>query len=133
MPLNIDSALGVMPEALILRGRRSELLASNLANADTPNFKARDFDFRAAMDQAYAGQVALAATHTNHISMTDVSNGIGNAALQYRMPSQPSLDGNTVDAQVEQANFAENAVNYQATLTFLTARIKGLMGAIKGE
>lgn len=132
MPLNIDSALGAMPEALILRGRRSELLASNLANADTPNFKARDFDFRAAMDQAHAGQVALVATHTNHIAMTD-AQGAGNAALQYRMPSQPALDGNTVDAQVEQAAFAENAVNYQATLTFLTSRIKGLTGAIKGE
>lgn len=132
MPLNIDSALGPMPEALILRGKRSELLASNLANADTPNFKARDFDFRAAMDQAHAGQVALATTHANHIPLNDV-NGVGSAPLQYRVPNQPALDGNTVDAQVEQAAFAENAVNYQATLTFLNSRIKGLMGAIKGE
>lgn len=132
MPLDIDSALGPMPEALILRGKRSELLASNLANADTPNFKARDFDFRAAMDQAHAGQVALAATHTNHIALTD-ANGVGNAPMQFRVPNQPALDGNTVDAQVEQAAFAENAVSYQATLTFLNSRIKGLMGAIKGE
>lgn len=132
MPLIIDSALGPMPEALILRGKRSELLASNLANADTPNFKARDFDFGAAMNQAHAGQVALATTHTNHIPMND-ANGTGNAPTQFRVPNQPSLDGNTVDAQVEQAAFAENAVNYQATLTFLNSRIKGLMGAIKGE
>lgn len=132
MPLNIDSALGSMPEALILRGKRSELLASNLANADTPNFKSRDFDFRAAMDQAHAGQVALATTHAAHIPLGD-AGGVGNALLQYRVPNQAALDGNTVDAQVEQAAFAENAVNYQATLTFLTSRIKGLMGAIKGE
>lgn len=132
MPLFVDSALGPMPEALVLRGKRSELLASNLANADTPNFKARDFDFHAAMNQAHAGQVTLATTRAGHIATSD-ADGIGSVSAQFRVPNQPSLDGNTVDAQVEQASFAENAVNYQATLTFLNSRIKGLMGAIKGE
>lgn len=132
MPLNIDSALGTLPEALVLRGRRSELIASNLANADTPNFKARDFDFRAAMDQATGGQMAMRATQARHIAFSD-SAGPGAAHLQYRVPLQPSVDGNTVDGQVEQAAFAENAVNYQATLTFLSGRISGLLRAIKGE
>ena len=132
MPISIDSALGPMPEALILRGRRSEVLASNLANADTPNFKARDFEFRAMMDKAQGEQLAMQTTKARHIAF-EPESGINGIPLQYRVPSQPALDGNTVDAQVEQAAFAENAVNYQATLTFLSGRIKGLMTAIKGE
>lgn len=132
MPLSIDSALGPLPEALVLRGRRSELIASNLANADTPNFKARDFDFHAMMDKAQGEQLAMQTTQARHIAVTE-DNGIGGAPYQYRIPNQPSLDGNTVDGQVEQAAFAENAVNYQATLTFLSGRIRGLMTAIKGE
>lgn len=132
MPLSIDSALGPLPEALVLRGRRSELLASNLANADTPNFKARDFDFHAMLDQAHTEQVALNTTQAGHIALSDVSGGHG-VPFQYRIPNQPSLDGNTVDGQVEQAAFAENAVNYQATLTFLSGRIQGLLTAIRGE
>lgn len=132
MPLNIDSALGPLPDALVLRGRRSELIASNLANADTPNFKAKDIDFHAVMDQARGGQLAMQTTSAKHIAMTD-DNGFGGMPHQYRIPNQPSLDGNTVDGQIEQAAFAENSVNYQATLTFLSGRIRGLMTAIKGE
>ena len=132
MPLSIDSALGPMPDALILRGRRSEVIASNLANADTPNFKARDFDFQSMMNKARSEQVALSTTHAQHIALNG-ADGIGGAPLQYRVPNQPSLDGNSVDLQVEQAAFAENAVNYEATLTFLTSRIKGLMTAIRGD
>lgn len=132
MPLNIDSALGPMPDALILRGRRSEVIASNLANADTPNFKARDFDFHSMMQTARSEQVALKTTNSQHIALTG-AGGVGNESLLYRVPNQPALDGNTVDLQTEQAAFAENAVNYQATLTFLSGRIRGLMSAIRGE
>ncbi len=132
MPLNIDSALGPMPDALILRGRRSEVIASNLANADTPNFKARDFDFQAMMNQARTDQVALATTQAGHIAL-NASGGLAGEQLQYRVPNQPALDGNTVDLQTEQAAFAENAVKYEATLTFLSSRIKGLMSAIRGD
>ncbi len=132
MPLSIDSALGPLPDALVLRGRRSDLIASNLANADTPNFKAKDVDFHALMDQAQGGHLAMQTTSAKHIAMTD-DNGFGGMPLQYRVPNQPSLDGNTVDGQVEQAAFAENSVNFQATLTFLSGRIRGLMTAIKGE
>lgn len=132
MPINIDSALGPLPEALVLRGRRSELIASNLANADTPNFKARDIDFQSVMNQARTEQVALNTTQARHIALSDAS-GIGSEPFKYRVPNQPSLDGNSVDSQVEQAAFAENAVNYQATLAFLNSRIKGLLTAIRGD
>ncbi len=130
MPIDIDSALGSLPAALALRARRTELLAANLANADTPHYKARDFDFRAAMDQASQGRVVLAATEPGHIQPS--AGGI-DPEVHYRVPLQPSLDGNTVDLPVEQAKFAENALRYQATLTFLNGRIKGLLTAIKGE
>jgi flagellar basal-body rod protein FlgB len=132
MPIDIDSALGPMPDALILRGRRSEVIASNLANADTPNFKARDFDFQSMMQTASTEQAALTITHARHIAMNG-TGGLGGEPLQYRVPNQPSLDGNTVDMQTEQGAFSENAVKYQATLMFLSGRIKGLMSAIRGE
>jgi flagellar basal-body rod protein FlgB len=131
MPLSIDSVLGPLPEALSLRSRRTEILASNLANEDTPGYKSRDIDFRAAMGKARSEQLSLSRTLSAH------QPGPGNlpegASLKYRQPLQASIDGNTVDAQMEQAAFAENAVNYQATLSFLSGRIKGLMLAIKGE
>lgn len=131
MPLSIDRALGVHDDALKLRARRTELLATNLANADTPNYKARDIDFRAALEQAQSGQgVRMQATHAAHI------HDAGPAAspeVLFRVPGQPSLDGNTVDAQREQAAFAENAVQYQATLMFLNRRISSLRGALTDQ
>lgn len=127
----IDRHFGIHAEALQLRARRGELLASNLANADTPNYKARDLDFRAALSRAQAGQsVSVAVTHSNHIG---AQPGVTSTPTLYRVPSAPSLDGNTVDAQVEQAQFAENAVRYRASLRFLSGKIHGLMTAIKGE
>lgn len=130
MPLSIDSALGNHATALELRARRAELLASNLANMDTPNYKARDFNFRAAMTQALQGQDVLATTDPKHI---EPNGAPGTPELLYRIPSQPSLDGNTVDPNMERAAFAENAVQYRATLTFLTDRIRTLMTAIRGQ
>lgn len=133
MPISIDSALGIHQEALRLRARRAELLASNLANADTPNFKARDVDFKAALSQATQdmGMTQPTRTHAGHMSLTS-GNLPGGEAL-YRVPSQPSLDGNTVDVQAEQAAFAQNSVQYQASLQFLSSKFKGLLGAIRGE
>ena len=131
MPIGFDSAFGPLPQALQLAGRRTEVLASNIANADTPGFKARDFDFRAAMGAALDGQIPMRRTHAAHLSL---SGSPGNpVALLYRTPQQPSLDGNTVDTQVEQAEFARNAVHYQATLTFLSGRISSLKDALRGE
>ncbi|MFA7096520.1 MAG: flagellar basal body rod protein FlgB [Gammaproteobacteria bacterium] len=130
MPINIDSALGIHAKALAVHGRRAEVLASNLANADTPNYKARDIDFKAALQQAQSGHVPLKATHAGHIQ--PAGTGLSSPLL-YRVPQQPSLDGNTVDTHVEQAEFARNAVNYQASLTFLGGKLKTLLSAIRGE
>ncbi len=133
MPINIDKALGDLPGNLQLYSRRSTLLAANIANADTPGYKARDIDFRAALAKAAAGsnRVALKTTHSSHLGGTP--RAASSAELQYRMPTQPSLDGNTVDLQTERAEFIQNAVRYQSTLTFLSGRFKGLRAAIKGE
>jgi len=115
MALSLDSYLGVHAQALTLEAQRTELLAANMANADTPNYKARDIDFKAALAAAGNGAAALGAN------------------LKYRVPMAAALDGNTVDTQLEQAAFAENSVRYQATLTFLNARLKELMTAITGS
>jgi len=131
MSLSFDKALGIHAEALQLRSRRLELLASNLANADTPNFKARDIDFRAALNDAGHGQgLRMARTNASHLPSGPAGAGL---EPKYRVPSQPSLDGNTVDPQLEQAAFSENAIQYQASLDFLNARFRGLRTALKGE
>lgn len=134
MPTKLDSYLGVHATALKLRSRRTEVLAANLANADTPNYRARDIDFRAALAQADAKSsgVHLATTKAGHIATTGV-NGSSALELKYRVPLAPSLDGNTVDTQLEQAAFAENSVRYQATLNFLSSKFRGLMTAITGQ
>lgn len=133
---SIDSALGISPQVLALRAQRMNLLASNIANADTPNYKARDIDFRSAMadaqqEQSMGARVdVLARTNAKHI---DASSELGvDAHVQYRTPSQLTLNGNTVESHREHAAFMENATMYQASLNLLDSRIKGLMGAIKG-
>ena len=131
MPISLDSLLGPMPEALNLRARRNELLASNIANADTPDFKARDIDFRAVMRNAGDEQLKLASTQTGHIATSaDTYAGI---PLKYRVPAQPSMDGNTVDMQREQAEFSKNSVLYQTTLEFLGKRFSGIKSTLRGE
>jgi len=136
MPLNLDTYLGVSAQALKVQSQRMEVLADNLANVDTPNYKARDIDFKAALAQAGSPDAPLALT-------TTTSGQVGGAAasgdpdisgaLKYRVPLAPSLDGNTVDAQMEQAAFADITVRYQATLTFLNSRLKNLLTAITGQ
>lgn len=135
MPVNLDTYLGVHAAALKVRSQRTEVLAANLANADTPNYQARDIDFKSALAAASgskAGGVHLATTSTGHIGAATV-NGTPTPDLKYRVPLAPSLDGNTVDTQLEQAAFAENSVRYQATLTFLNAKFRGLLTAITGQ
>jgi len=136
MAFDIDSALGIHPQALVLRAKRAEVLARNLANVDTPNYKARDIDFRQALGGAMgsnAGSSAMKVTHGNHIG-GGMSGASGNAfELIQRKATQVSIDGNTVDAQKEHAEFMRNAVRYQASLQFVTGRIRGLMTAIRGE
>jgi flagellar basal-body rod protein FlgB len=133
MAVNLDTYIGVHADALKLQSRRMEVLADNLANVDTPNYKARDIDFRSALAAAGSpdAPVQLKTTDAHHLG-TDGSTETS-APLKYRVPLAPALDGNTVDAQQEQAAFADNTVRYQATLTFLSARFKGLMTAITGS
>ena len=131
MPISINKALGSLTDHLAVFGRRSAVLASNIANADTPGFKARDIDFRSVLGRASGDQLALKTTHGMHLNTAAASTA--KSELLYRIPNQPSLDGNTVDTQIEQAEFAENAVRYQSTLTFLSGRFSSLKLAIKGQ
>jgi flagellar basal-body rod protein FlgB len=135
MPLNLDSYLGVHADALKLQSQRMEVLANNLANVDTPNYKARDIDFKAALAQAGSPEATLplSTTSPGHLGGTNNGGADFGGALKYRVPLAPSLDGNTVDAQLEQAAFADNTVRYQATLSFISARLKNLMTAISGQ
>ena len=136
MPLSLDAYLGVQQDALKVQSKRMEVLAKNLANVDTPNYKAQDIDFKTALAQAGApgGALPLATTTSNQIGNSATSGDIDTSgALKYRVPLAPSLDGNTVDAQMEQAAFADNTVRYQATLTFLSGSLKDLMTAITGQ
>jgi flagellar basal-body rod protein FlgB len=117
-------------QALKFRAQRNEVLASNIANADTPNYKARDLDFAASLKSAQGTQLALTRTSASH-NATFATNGVS-ADLKYRVPTQAALDGNTVQADIEQGAFAENAVQYRASLTFLNGAIQSLRYAIKG-
>jgi len=122
-------------QALQIREQRNEVIASNIANADTPNYKARDIDFNAALRGAQAGQLNGQLQMTKTSAGHSDSIGVGNAGTktEFRTTTQPSLDGNTVDTDVEQAAFAENAVQYRAALTFLNGQIRTLHLALKGS
>lgn len=134
--MDLDSYLGVHAQALLLASRRSELLANNLANADTPSFKARDFDFKAALASAANSDafapLPLATTSSAHQQLATVGNQPA-PELQYRVPLAPSLDGNTVDVQLEQGAFAENTIRYQTALTLLNGKFRALLTAITGQ
>ena len=117
-------------QALALRELRTEMLTTNIANADTPNYKARDFDFASVLRDSGVDQPHLCRTSTLHQPATP-ANPLGVEA-RYRVPVQPTLDGNTVEMDVEQAAFAENAIRYRASLSFLDSQIRGLRFAIKG-
>jgi flagellar basal-body rod protein FlgB len=134
MTLPSDKLFGIHAQALSLWQRRAEVIANNLANADTPGYEARDVDFRKALAEASGGSdgtLPLATDNTRQIG-TPGFQGVASAPLEYRTPMQPSMDGNTVDTQVEQAAYAQNAVHYQASLTFITAQIHRLRMAITG-
>lgn len=136
MPLKLDSALGLHEQALNLRARRMEVLGSNLANADTPGYKAQDLDFKAVL-QDYGqrteggpnGPGQLQVTNERHLSGNEGANG----ELLFRTPHSPSLDGNTVDPNMEKSKFTENALQYQASLQFIDGTIRTLRSAIRGE
>ena len=134
MRFDLDKVFGVDQQAMLVRSKRAELLANNLANADTPNFLARDIDFKQVLSQAQAQDNAsqLMTTEPGNISSGTPIGDI-NADIMYRIPLQPSIDGNTVDTQMEKANFTQNAIQYQASVQFLGSKIKSLITALKGE
>ncbi|MGR8919827.1 MAG: flagellar basal body rod protein FlgB [Gammaproteobacteria bacterium] len=127
---SFNDALGIHPQAVVLRSRRAEVLAANIANADTPGYRARDVDFGEVL-KAHTGQGALTATHSRHL--TGPGDGGDGFVLKYRQPLQPSVDQNAVDVQAERAAFLDNAMRYQASLTFLDGKISGLKSALRGE
>lgn len=127
----IDQAFGIHPQALSLRSQRSSVIAGNIANADTPDFKARDFDFKAVLKDAQGNmKTSFARTHSRHIPLND---GPNDSTLMYRVPTKQAGNGNTVESEVEQSAFAENALRYQTSLEFLSGTIRGMKLAIKGQ
>ena len=125
----IENYLKPHAAALQLRQQRMEVLASNIANAATPNFKARDIDFASEYSRALSGMGTLKSTNKGHLTTTTG----GPTEMLYRHPLSPSVDGNTVELHVEQLQFAENSTRYEATLQFLSDRISGLRKAMRGE
>lgn len=126
---SIQSHLQLHSEALALRPKRNEILASNIANAATPNFKAKDLDF-SSMLNAKMGIGDLMTNDERHLNSvsTSINDGVG-----FRQNITPSMDGNTVELHVEQMQFSENVMRYQASLEFLNRKLTGLKSAIKGE
>lgn len=130
----LDREFGFHQTALNLRAYRQQLLASNIANADTPNYKARDVDFKSALAGALdgrVGQLALAGTSQRHLQA-----GTGNPQegfARYRTEQQSSVDGNTVNMDVERSAFAENAVHYEASVTFINSLLKTMQQAVQGQ
>lgn len=140
----LDDALRFHQNALRIRANRQELLAANIANADTPNFKAKDIDFKSALEAAMTGGQSITSSPSNglvktspqHMSGTTPSgmavSGVAGEA-QYRKMVQGSVDGNTVDMDVERNQFVDNAVRYEASLTMLNGQLKKLLTAIQGQ
>ena len=128
----LDNIFGLSEAALLLRGQRAGVLAANIANADTPNYKARDLDFASVLSgQAGAAPLPMAAPRSGHLQAA--ADALVEGAIKYRNPFQPSLDGNTVEAPIEQAAFAQNAVRYQASLMFINRRIASVQSALSGQ
>ena len=130
----LDATFRFHQDAANLRAHRQQLIASNIANADTPKYKARDISFNTALQGALtgSGMVTLASTMPNHIA-PDTSSASGEAApLLYRTAMQGSVDGNTVDMDVERTQFADNAIHYEANLTFISTQIKMMLASIQG-
>jgi len=130
MPVNFNNAFGIHDDALLLFERRTQLLSENIANADTPNYKARDIEFNQVLQRAKNDSVKLRTTNKNHINLSQQAfpNDV-----QFRQVQQSAADGNTVDTQREKAAFAENAMRYQLSMNILSRKIKSLKTAFRGE
>ena len=125
----IDKVFGVSPQALSIRSQRFELISANLANADTPGYKAVDIDFAATLARLQNDSSIPGGSNEMHFDIGSSAN----RDLSFRLPSQPSMDGNTVETELEHAAFMDNAIRYQASLNFLDGRIKSLISALRGE
>jgi flagellar basal-body rod protein FlgB len=132
MAISFDKALGIHDDAMLLRSRRAEVIANNIANADTPNYQARDIDFKSIL-AGVSNEPRLQVTKTDGGHASGFLNPDMAADLMYRIPSQASVDGNTVEVQEEMASYTENALAFQSSFTFVDKKFKGLMTAIKGE
>lgn len=128
----LNEELGFHSTALRLRSERQQVLSANIANADTPGYKARDFDFSRALGEAMAMPAGAGAGGTTDPRHIPIGPRAGSPALQYRTSSQPSIDGNSVEMDAERAQFADNAIRYEATLKMLNGQIKSMMSAISG-
>ena len=151
MGISFNSALGIHEDAVRLRSQRQVILSNNIANADTPGYKARDIDFKVVMQdiefakgkstKAADGNLQLLASTRGHIGVMGQNSAMGqnneqnmtlNQQLQYRVPLTPSQDGNTVEASQEYVEFAANALRYQASLQFLSGKFKSMLMAFRG-
>lgn len=150
MIANLTSGLDFHSKALVLRAERQRVIASNIANADTPGYAARDLDFKEAMSNATGNglpaglsarksdapsSTSNGTTHAKHIPLTPSTIGTlgGGSGLAYTVQTQPSLDSNSVDLDRERANFTDNSVRYEATLRFINGRSKTILSAIQGQ
>lgn len=136
MQTQLDRALAFHQTALNLRAQRQQLIASNIANADTPNFKAKDMDFKAALNGALGqgggfGRLALTATSSRHLENAPADPA--RAAEAYRVADQGAVDGNAVNMDVERAAFAENALQYEASVTFINGLLRSMQQAVQGQ
>ena len=127
----LDKMLNFQSEALKLRSYRQELLSANIANADTPNYKAVDFDFAQALQSATTASTG-ATKAGSAAAGPGVASGSSSPELKYRMPSQSSLDGNSVEMDAERGKFADNTVRYEAAMRYLSAQIKTMLAAVQG-
>ena len=127
----LDTTFRFYQDSANLRAQRQQLIASNIANADTPQYKARDIDFSAALQGALTGggAVALATSAPNHIA--PAASATGGSPLLYRNAVQGSVDGNTVDMDLERSQFADNAIHYEANLTFISTEVRMMLAAIQ--
>ena len=131
MAISFEKAFGILPASINVRTQNAEVIAGNIANADTPGYKAKGMDFKSALAQAASRQqMGMSRTHEKHFDVrTEMNDGV-----EYRVPNQPDTgDGNTVDSQVERNLYLENSMHYQASIQFMNSKIKGLKKAITGQ
>ena len=133
MPLNFDNILGPHETALNMQARRAQILGANLANADTPGYKAKDIDFKSVLAEAGNGNISSSSMRVTNAKHIEPEGYVFGAEMMYRIPMQASLDGNSVESQVEMAEFSENAMRYMMSLRIVNGRFNKMLTAFRGE